>query len=387
MSSESTTDDDEFTVEGNLLSRIALPVAIAIVGVSVGISLQVQDFVRMRQQPFAAFLGLACQLILVPAVGWTLALLLDVRNELAVGMVLLTVCPGGSSSNYVSVMAGGDGALSVSLTAVSSIVTTFTIPVFLDLAIRRFMDIRDEGVDGQTEADDIPPVDIDIFEIMLNIALLTLLPVAVGMIIKHSRPQLADRILAPLQGLAAVLLTAMLVAAMVAFRSLIRDAFGRVAAPTALLIACMMSLSYGAALMAGLQAQQRITICIESSIQYSGLAMAIGLSMLETIRNSAGDIIFDREKIIMPAAIYTVFLYPVGVGFIAVCWYLRSNNKEELLTGWFSLCQTKKRSDTDDAVSDDGDGHDEEQDSEVESGHCQDGKKEKEDAEVPTYEA
>ena len=342
-------DDETMTLDSSRMSSIALPVAVGIVGLSVGISLELQDFCRIRKQPLAVCLGLVCQLVLVPSIGWLLTLIFDIQKELAVGCILLTLCPGGSSSNYVSVVAGGDGALSVSLTAVSSIVTTFTIPVFLDLAIRHFMKYNNDGNGNGARDDDL--VDIDIAEIMLNIAMLTIFPILVGMLIKYCNEALARKLQMPLKVVAGLLLTAMIVAYIVTFRTLVRDAFSEITAPTLVLIVCMVCLSYGLAWTARLGARQCITICIESSIQYSGLAVTIGLTMLDTLRNAQGQIIFDPEKVIMPAAVYTVFLYPFGVGVIIFCWW-RKGDLDFLM---ISPCRQKQRTDSDGAATRDMD--------------------------------
>ena len=315
-SSDDLTGDND-----NTLTKIALPISVAIIGLSVGVSLEMADFRHLVQHPVAAALGCACQLILVPAVGWLIATAFQLRNELAVGMVLLTTCPGGSSSNYVSVVAGGDGALSVSLTMVSSIVTTFTIPLLLEVAIRTFMD-EDRLEDDQDEN----LVNIRTGKIIGNIALLTLFPVAAGMGLRALYPKCARRSERPLKVLAALLLTAIVAAFLVTYwHELVLDAIRTIAGPTALLIVLMISLSYLVGWTWQLAQPQRITICVEASIQYSGLAVTIGLTMLDRIRDPDNpDVtLFRPEKTVMPAAVYTLFMYPVVVAVIFYCWWLR----------------------------------------------------------------
>ena len=101
-----------------------------------GLTLRSEDFGRLLREPRAVFVGLAGQLVLLPAVAVALVGLVDMPVVFALGFVLIACCPGGSSSNVFSKLAGGDVALSVTLTALSSVITLFTIPVVMQIAVK-----------------------------------------------------------------------------------------------------------------------------------------------------------------------------------------------------------------------------------------------------------
>lgn len=143
-----------------------------------GLGLTLPDFYRIAQFPKAAAVGLTGQLLLLPLCGFLLASVTPMRPEFAVGLCLLTLCPGGALSNMFTYLARGDVALSVSMTAVSSLVTVFTIPIGLNLALGYF-------VGGNTA------ISLPVGKTALQIMLITVIPVSLGMLVLHRWPLLA----------------------------------------------------------------------------------------------------------------------------------------------------------------------------------------------------
>ena len=117
-------------MQSNLFTAILLPLALATVMLGMGLSLLPVDFKRITLYPKAVAVGTVCQILLLPLIGALIALVVPMQPGIAVGLIILAVCPGGPSSNLVTYLAKGDVALSVSLTAVSSVITVFTIPLF-----------------------------------------------------------------------------------------------------------------------------------------------------------------------------------------------------------------------------------------------------------------
>jgi bile acid:Na+ symporter, BASS family len=104
-----------------------------------GLTLTPEDFKRVVIYPKAVVIGLAAQLIVLPIVGFGIASVFPLDPQLAVGMMILAACPGGATSNMITFLAGGDVALSVTLTAISSFITVFTIPLVINLSMQAFL--------------------------------------------------------------------------------------------------------------------------------------------------------------------------------------------------------------------------------------------------------
>ncbi|MFM7575648.1 MAG: bile acid:sodium symporter family protein, partial [Microcystaceae cyanobacterium] len=168
-------------MQSNLLTAVLLPLALAIVMLGMGLSLIPEDFQRITRYPKAVALGSVCQLLLLPLIGTVITLVVPMAPEIAVGLIVVAVCPGGPSSNIVTSLAKGDVALSVTLTAISSIITVFTIPLFTNLALQYFLE--------KSAALSLP-----IGSTMVQIFLITLLPTAIGMVIRSQFPDTARRL-------------------------------------------------------------------------------------------------------------------------------------------------------------------------------------------------
>lgn len=168
-------------MQANVFTNVILPLALAIIMLGMGLSLQIEDFKRITKYPKAVSIGSATQLILLPIMGFLVAKVVPMQPEIAVGLVILSLCPGGPSSNMITYLAQGDVALSVTLTVVSSMVTIFTIPIFANLALQHFL--------GQTAAIALP-----IGSTMLQIFLITIVPIGLGMYIKRIFPATALRL-------------------------------------------------------------------------------------------------------------------------------------------------------------------------------------------------
>ena len=132
--------------------------------------------------------------------GWLLILIFGLDQEFAVGVLLLGLCPGGSTSNYICLVSSGDGALSVMLTAISGLITAFVLPIILKLVVEHCM--SSETADG---AD----ISIDVGELIMGIFILSIIPIGIGMAWIHFQPNLTERLQKPLKILAALLISAL----------------------------------------------------------------------------------------------------------------------------------------------------------------------------------
>jgi BASS family bile acid:Na+ symporter len=282
-------------MSGELLKQLALPVALFAVLFGMGLSLVPADFRRVVLYPKAKIIGLTCQLLLLPAVAFLLALLFRLPGELAVGLMVLAACPGGATSNVITHLAKGDTALSVTLTAISSVVCVFTIPWIIRWSMDWFLGA---GAD----------VALPFWKTLGQLTLVTIFPIVCGMTIRHLRPHLAGRLERPASIFSLVFL-ALIIAAAVSREKDLAHQFA-VAGPAAITLnIVMMLLGFVAGWLAGLPRPQRVTISIETGIQNGTLALGITLGILESAR------------IAMPSVVYSLFMFLSGAFMIA--WFGR----------------------------------------------------------------
>jgi BASS family bile acid:Na+ symporter len=238
---------------------------------AMGMTLGPGDFRRILVQPAAFALGTVGQLLLLPAVAFALAWVFGLEGPMAIGLVLIAACPGGTTSNAVSYLARGDVALSISLTAVSSSVAFLTVPFVLGLALAGF---ASEGAE----------LSLPFAESAVRLGLTTALPVALGMIVRGFWPRVAERWHRPLLN---VTLTVLLFLILALFVSLTQQdvpwsqLVTQGTPPVLALLLLMTSFGLLAARVLGLDAAQGRTIAIEVGIQNFALAMVVALSMLE----------------------------------------------------------------------------------------------------------
>ena len=152
-------------MEANFITSILLPAALFIIMLGMGLSLIVEDFKRVVLYPKAVLIALANQLLLLPVIGFVLTFVFGLQAELAVGLMLIAACPGGATSNLISHLAKGDTALSITLTAISSLITIFTIPFIINFSLLYFMER------GQYISLDVPATIMQIIAITVAPAL------------------------------------------------------------------------------------------------------------------------------------------------------------------------------------------------------------------------
>ena len=281
-------------MEASIITTLFLPLALFIIMLGMGLSLVIDDFKRVFQFPKAAAIGLINQLIMLPFIGYVLATYSGLPPELAVGLMILAACPGGVTSNLISHLAKGDTALSISLTAISSIVSIITIPLIINFAIDHFM-----GGGLITK----PPTK----QIVLSIVAITVLPVSIGMLIRSKKEAFALRMDKPVRIFSAVFLLIIIVAAIIKEKQVLIDYFGQVWMAALGLNVATMLLGFLSAKLLRLSLPQSITISIESGIQNGTLALVIVTTFLE-----------NSQMSITPA-IYSLLMF--GTGGIMVAYF------------------------------------------------------------------
>jgi len=275
----------------SIFSQLVLPISLFVIMFGMGLSLKPIDFARVAKFPKAVVIGLVGQMVLLPLIGFAIALWLLEQPALAVGLILLAACPGGTTSNLITHQARGDLALSVTLTAITSVLTIITIPLVVSLAMLQFYE--------QNTAVALP-----VGQMMATLFVITLLPISLGMLVRKGFDELAQRLEPKISAFGALFFAVLIVIILyqqgAALKTQITDA-----GPAVLVLnIVMMGLGYCSAKMFRLNSAQCTSITVEVGIQNSTLAILIASSVL---MNSA---------MAVPAAMYSLAMYLTGVSLI-----------------------------------------------------------------------
>jgi BASS family bile acid:Na+ symporter len=274
----------------DLFKSVLLPLALILVLFGMGMSLTPADFKRVILSPLASAVGLGCQLVLLPLAAFALTVALGLQGETAVGLLLLAACPGGPTSNIISHLSKGDGALSVTLTAVSSVIAVFTIPWIVGISMTHFL-----GVGAG--------IQLPFWKTLLQLFVVTILPIGLGMIVRAAKPAFANRMARPANVVSLVFLALVILLAVLRENDLAGQF--RLAGPAAVSLNLLtMALGFYAAKIFRLPRPQQVTIAIEAGIQNGTLALAIALGLL------------GNPNIAMPAVIYSLFMFVSGAFMI-----------------------------------------------------------------------
>lgn len=275
-------------MEQTFLAKVVLPIALFVIMLGMGLSLVPDDFRRVFRFPKAVLVGVGAQILLLPLIGFAVVKLFSFgQPELAVGLIVLTLCPGGTTSNMLTYLGKGDVALSITLTAVVSLVTPFTIPIGTALAMNELM--------GSSKAIALP-----IGSTIAVLIAITVLPVVVGMAIHRKWPALSQRADRPVKVLSIVFLF-LIIAGLIRENSDNLGAwFADVGAATLALNVCAMGLAFLVAKLARLGKSQQVTIAIEVGIQNGTTALLV-----------TGTLLASAPMTIAPA-IYSLIMFATG---------------------------------------------------------------------------
>lgn len=276
----------------DLLKTIFLPLGLIFIMFGMGLGLRPADFRRVIFSPKAKLLGLSLQLLALPALAFALASAFRLPGDLAVGLMLVAACPGGPTSNIISHLSRGDTALSVSLTAVSSVITVFTIPLVAAFSMAHFL--ADEAA-----------VHLPFWKSLAQLMAVTVVPIVTGMWVHARRPGFSRRMASPVNLFSLVFLGLVIVAAVLREPDLAAQ-IAAVGPAVVSLNLFGMALGFGAAAFFRLPRPQRVSISVEVGIQNATLALAIALGIL------------DSPRLAIPAVVYGLFMFVSGAAMI-VC--------------------------------------------------------------------
>ena len=274
---------------GSALTTIGLPVALGIIMFGLGLSLTLGDFARVAKHPRAVIIALACQLLVLPALCFGLVMLFHLPPVLAVGMMLLSASPGGTTANLYSHLFRGDIALNISLTAINSVISVVTLPLIVNFSLGYFYPSA-----GQ--------VGIDVVE-ALKVFAIVLIPVALGMLVRRLRPTFADRMDKPVRIASIFILVVVIAGAVVSNLKPLLENIGALAGITVLF--CLLSLTIGFLIprLFRVGRAQAVASSFEIGIHNATLAIVIAQSVL------------DNFEMSLPAAVYGVLMFFIAAAF------------------------------------------------------------------------
>ncbi len=271
-------------MEAGFLTDYLLPFTLAFIMWGMGLSLVTDDFKRVVVYPKAVFMGLLNQLLLLPLITFSVVVWFGISTELAVGMMILAACPGGATSNLISHLAKGDTALSITLTAFSSLFTVVTVPVIVNFALIHFMP------NGQK-------MQLDVSSTIISVILVVILPVAIGMWVRHWKPKFSDKMGAPIKYISAIFLLIIIAGAAIAERERVVEYMQLIGPACVVLNVLTLSIGYFSGKLAKLTTRQSFTVAIETGIQNGTLGIGVASSLI------------GNATMTIPAAIYSLIMF------------------------------------------------------------------------------
>ncbi|MCR5152140.1 MAG: bile acid:sodium symporter family protein [Prevotella sp.] len=272
---------------------IVLPILIILM-FDLGLTLKPSDFVLIAKQPRAMLVGLFGQLVMLPLIAWGVASLFSLPPIFYIGVMLIACCPGGSSSNVFSMLAKGDVALSVSLTAVSSIVTLFTVPL-----IMQWTTMAAGAAVG---------VSLPVGNLLIQNVATMLLPIVIGIVVRYYAPVAAGRIERVLSKIAFPALMLLAGVFFVQHYDTIVSNFQLIGLCVGLLLLTAVILAGGMSRIIRLSTKERRTIVIEVGMQNAAQAIAL----------AASPFVFNDGRIAIPAIIYALLMNVILLTYVGV---------------------------------------------------------------------
>ena len=273
---------------------IMLPLALAIIMIGLGLELTPKDFARVSKHPKTVLIALFCQLVILVGIAFALCKILALPPLLSVGLMLLAASPGGSTANLFSYLFKGDIALNITLTAINSVIAAFTLPLIVNFAIQHFIN------DGQTISMQFSKI-IQVFAIIL-------IPVCIGMLIRHYAPNFTEKLNKPLRIFSVTFLILIIIGAITKERHNILEYLTQVGLATVIFCLSSLIIGYFVPRLLGINSAQARACAFEIGIHNSTLAMTIALTVIA------------NSTVAMPAAVYSIFMYI----FAAIFGYLIS---------------------------------------------------------------
>jgi BASS family bile acid:Na+ symporter len=280
-----------------IVTKIA-PLALAFIMLGLGLGLSIKDFTRVIKTPKDFLIGIVCQLILLPIVAYIITIILRLPIEIALGLMIIAAAPGGVTSNVLTKFANGDVALSISLTAVGSLISIISVPFIV------FTSAEMLGVTNISK-------DITLTGIAIKMALVVTVPVIIGMTIRSFAENFVNSKIKIINNITSLLFVIVFVAIYVEERANILNYLTQAGTAVLTLNIVMMVLAFFIAKCCATGISQRKCIALECGLQNGTLAVFVATQL------------FDDVVYLAPTAAYALVMYITGFIFI---YFLRKSN-------------------------------------------------------------
>ena len=283
-----------------MIIDVFLPLSLVFIMFTLGLGLTLDDFTNLIYTPKAFFVGIMNQMFLLPLVAFIIVSLMGITKEIAVGMMILASCPGGVTSNIITKLAKGDTALSISYTAVISILTIVSLPMITGFSMKYFM-----GADA-------PP--LNLLSLGFTMFLITALPVGIGLSVRSKYRTFADSFEAIATKISTILFIIIILGALVSEWNTFIDNLLKLGPAIIILMVVMITIGYKSSNWFKMNNRQAVTVAIESGIQNGTVGITIG------------NLIINPETglsiLSIPSGVYGILMYFICLPF--VFWYIKN---------------------------------------------------------------
>ena len=281
-----------------IITDVVLPLSLAFIMFSLGLALKSSDFTRVIKQPKDFLIGAFSQIIILPLVALIIVILWPLSPELAVGVMLIAAAPGGATSNIITSFAKGDVALSVSLTAIISLLCVITIPIIVLFSLNILMDTSTAK-------------SISIGDIAIKMFLIVTIPVIIGMLFRKFLNSISISFEPLAKKISAVLFVLVLLGAIVAEKDNVVSYFAQAGLVTLVLNLLMMFIAFYIGKLFASGISQQKTITVECGLQNGTLAIVVATTL------------FDGGLYLIPAATYSLIMFFTSLIYV---YFARQNN-------------------------------------------------------------
>tara|TARA_Y100000996_G_scaffold396385_1_gene362426 strand:+ start:1164 stop:2018 length:855 start_codon:yes stop_codon:yes gene_type:complete len=281
-----------------MIIDIFLPLSLVFIMFTLGLGLTIQDFKNIVLMPKAFTIGIINQLVILPIIAFLIISAIAIPSEIAVGIMILACCPGGVTSNMITKLSGGDTALSISYTAIVSIVTVVTLPFIVGSSMTYFM------------AESAPH--INIFSLGMTMFFITTFPVCLGLYINTNHKGIANKFYPLANKVSTFLFIVIVIGALASEWNTFINNLSSMGPAIMILILIMLFIGYNSAKLFSINNKQAITIAIESGIQNATVGITIGNLILPSISG--------LSILSLPSGVYGILMYLICLPF--VFWFL-----------------------------------------------------------------
>ena len=300
---------------------VLLPAALAFIMFSVGLALRADDFHQVFQAPRALVIGLCGQLVVVPLAALAVVFLFELPPALGMGLMILAACPGGASSGFLTHVARGNAALSLTLTVISSLAALVTFPLLVKLVLAWL----GEGVFGAGVSADGGPGVIQLTELPVgrligSVLVVTTLPILAGMALRHKAPGFTARSEPLIGRLATLFFAAIVVATFVSHQHTILANLLSIGPATMVLNFAVLGTAYGLVMLAGAGRRDAVAVAMECGLQNAGLAIFVAIVLL------------GQPELAVAAVVYALTMNFGALGLVFIA--RRRVARTQLAQGW-----------------------------------------------------